>query len=280
MRKCDLIKPAAALVCMLLVIFSVPQPSAADDLQQIKERGVLRHIGVPYANFVTGRGDGLDVEIMQRFAEHLGVKYEFVQSDWGHIFGDLTGDVVVPEGNQVEVTGRTDIRGDVIANGLTILPWREKVINYSTPTFPTQVWCVARADFPARPIASSGDIHKDIAAVKELIRGSSVMGKKGTCLVPGLYGIDSHLAEIVMFPGNLNDMAPAIIKGEADLALLDVADTLVALEKWPGKIKVLGPVSEEQLMGVGFRKKSPDLLAAFDDFLRRASGKRRIPEAG
>nr|MBP8266208.1 hypothetical protein [Zoogloea sp.] len=40
----------------------------ADDLQDIRARGVLRHLGIPYANFVTGSGDGLDVEIVQRFA--------------------------------------------------------------------------------------------------------------------------------------------------------------------------------------------------------------------
>ena len=48
----------------------------ADDLQDIRERGVLRHLGVPYANFVTGSGDGMDVEIVQLFARHLGVRYE------------------------------------------------------------------------------------------------------------------------------------------------------------------------------------------------------------
>jgi hypothetical protein len=27
-------------------------------------------LGVPYANFITGSGDGLDVELMQLFARH------------------------------------------------------------------------------------------------------------------------------------------------------------------------------------------------------------------
>ena len=63
----------------------------ADDLQDIRTRGVLRHLGVPYANFVTGSGDGMDVEIVQLFARHLGVRYEFVPSTWGDVIGDLTG---------------------------------------------------------------------------------------------------------------------------------------------------------------------------------------------
>ena len=63
----------------------------ADDLQDIRARGVLRHLGVPYANFVTGSGDGMDVEIVQLFARHLGVRYEFVPSTWDDVIGDLTG---------------------------------------------------------------------------------------------------------------------------------------------------------------------------------------------
>lgn len=260
------------LVALCLAL--APLPVKASDLEQIKEAGVLRHIGIPYANFVTGNGDGLDVEIMQRFAKHLGVKYEFVQSDWSQVFGDLTGDIVQPDGDSVTILGKTEIRGDVIANGLTQLTWREQVVNYSIPTFPTQVWCIARADFPAKPITASGDINKDIEAVKALLAGQRVMGKDGTCLALSLYGIDSGIAEALNFPGSVNDIAPAIIKGDADIALLDVPDTLVALEKWPGKIKVLGPLSPRQDMGAGFRKDSPELLKAFNAFFTelRASG--------
>ena len=54
--------------------------SSGADLPEINKRGVLRHLGVPYANFVTGSGDGLDVELVTLFAQHLGVKYEYVKA--------------------------------------------------------------------------------------------------------------------------------------------------------------------------------------------------------
>lgn len=50
------------------------------------------------------------------------------------------------------------------------------------------------------------------------------------------------------------------------MTLLDVPDIIDAMEKWPGQIKVIGPVSEEQLMGAAFRKESPELRQAFDEF--------------
>ena len=51
----------------LLTFFSTSALRAAD-LQEVKQRGVLRHLGIPYANFVTGSGDGLDVELVKLFA--------------------------------------------------------------------------------------------------------------------------------------------------------------------------------------------------------------------
>lgn len=253
------------IVCFVALTLAGKAASAAD-LDQIREAGVLRHIGIPYANFVTGHGDGLDVELMKLFAAHLGVEYQFVQTDWGSLFGDLTGKKIQPDGDSVKILGETEVRGDIIANGLTRLAWREKIVNYSIPTFPTQVWCIARSDSALQPIKSSGSVEQDIAGVKSLLNGLRIMGKNGTCLAPGLYGIDSGVATVINFPGSLNDMAPAIIKGDADVALLDVPDSLVALGKWPGRIKVIGPLSPRQTMGVGFRKDSPKLLAEFNAF--------------
>jgi len=58
-----------AFLCCLLCALSVQ----AEDLPEIRARGELRHLGIRYANFVTGSGDGFDVELVRGFAEHLGV---------------------------------------------------------------------------------------------------------------------------------------------------------------------------------------------------------------
>jgi ABC-type amino acid transport substrate-binding protein len=44
---------------------------------------------------------------------------------------------------------------------------------------------------------------------------------------------------------------------------------LLALEKWPGKVKVIGPVSEVQMMAVAFPKTSPKLREAFQQFMEQ-----------
>jgi ABC-type amino acid transport substrate-binding protein len=252
----------------------------AGDLAEIRQRGVLRHLGIPYAHFVrnTTKGlDGLDVELMQLFAAHLGVEYQWVQTSWSEVFGDLTGQKVQPiRDNGVEVIGETAVRGDIIANGLTILDWRMQVVLFSNPTFPTGVWLIARADSPIKPIEPSGDIETDIQRVKNLLAGRSVLTMEGTCLDPSLYGLASTQAEIRFYTAseNLNEIAPAIINGAAEATLLDVPDALVALQAWPGDIKIIGPISSSQYMGAAVAKSSPELLVAFNRFFQdlRISG--------
>jgi ABC-type amino acid transport substrate-binding protein len=260
-------------ILLLLSLWVIPCLNGglmARDLNDIKKEGVLRHLGIPYANFVTGSGDGMDVDLIRLFARHLGVKYQFVPTDWSQIFSDLTGKKIKTDGYEVEISGDVPIRGDVAASGITVIPWREKIIAFSDATFPNQVWLVARADSPVKPIKPSGNLDKDIEKVKQLLKDRSLIGKTGTCLDPKLYRLSETETSIRLFEGSLNDIAPAIINREADLTLLDVPDALVALQKWSGKIKVLGPISPIQDMAVAFSKNAPKLREAFNAFLKKA----------
>jgi ABC-type amino acid transport substrate-binding protein len=258
-----------AILAVMLAVILIGSAWAAD-LKEIKERGVLRHLGVPYANFVSGSGDGMDVELVKLFAQRLGVRYEYVKASWSSVIGDLTGKKVKPKGNDIEVVGEVPVKGDIIANGFTILPWRKKIVSFSTPTFPNQIWLVAKADSPLKPIIPHNDIGLDIKEVRGLLNQRQLLGKANTCLDPSLYNLKETGARITLFPGSLNDLAPAVIKGEAEVTLLDVPDALIALEKFPGKIKIIGPVTEQQYMGAAFAKNSPELREAFNRFLEEA----------
>ncbi|MEA3333206.1 MAG: ABC transporter substrate-binding protein, partial [Pseudomonadota bacterium] len=153
------------------------------DLREVKKSGVLRHIGIPYANFVTTSNSGLSVELVQNFAVWLGVEYKYVPSSWKTVIGDLTGKLVKAKGSEVDILGTTQIRGDLIGNGLTVLDWRRQVVDYSRQaTFPTQVWVVARVDSALHPIVPSERVEDDIKAVKKLLKGLTILHKSNTCL--------------------------------------------------------------------------------------------------
>ena len=256
------------------MVFS--QGVLAIDLQDIKKQGVLRHIGVPYANFVSyiKKDDfellsGLDVELVKGFAESLEVEYQYVPAKWNNVIGKLTGQHAQFKNNQTIIGDECVIEGDIIANGVTILDWRAELVDFSNDYFPSAVWLVARADSDLQPIHPTDSIDKDINKVKLLINGRDVLAMEHSCLDPNLYNLYSTGANIILpaTERHLNEMVPAILNRDAESTLLDVADTLIALEKWPGEIKVIGPVSKEQRMGAVFRKNSPELRKAFNQYL-------------
>ena len=88
-------------ILMALVASFVSVGAMAADLKEIRAKGDLRHLGIRYANFVTGAGDGFDVELAQGFAKHIGVKYKLVYSDFYNVVRDLLGKDVVKKGDEV-----------------------------------------------------------------------------------------------------------------------------------------------------------------------------------
>ncbi len=242
----------------------------AADLAEIQARGELRHLGIRYANFVTGAGDGFDVELTQGFAKHLGVKYTLVYTDFYSVIRDLLGKNVVIADGQVRLEGDFPIKGDMIATGFTYLPWRAKVLLYSEPTFPSQVMLIARADSALTPIKDSADLRRDIVETKKLIGAQSLLVMEKTCLDPANYGLKDKGYELHLYTRstNINEMVPALLNKEADLSLLDVPDLMLDMPKWAGKFKVIGPISEEQILASAFPEDAPKLRDAFNDYLR------------
>jgi ABC-type amino acid transport substrate-binding protein len=245
--------------------------AGAGGLNDVKKAGILRHLGIPYANFVTHDHDGLDIALIKAFAKNLGVKYQFVESTWQTIIADLSGKKVKPAGNDIQIIGKTRIKGDIISTGFTVLPWRKKIVDFSAMTFPSEIWLIARSDTQLTPISPTGVITKDIDKVKKLLNGFSVLGLKDSCLDPNSYGIRKTGAKILYFSADhdLSGMIPSVIAEVADATLMDVPVALVALAKWPGKIKVIGPLSQPQDMACAFSKSSPKLKQAFDIFFEK-----------
>lgn len=262
-------KMGLLLSILVAVVLLTTSQAFSRDLDEIKQQGVLRHLGVPYANFITGSGNGMDVEIVRLFSKHLGVRYEYVKTTWDNVVPDLVGRKVKLDRNSVELLDAVPIRGDIVANGFTVLPWREKILNFSPPLFPTQIVLVVPAGSVIRPISPSGDINKDIGSVKKLTKNRSVLGVQNTSIDPVLYGLKEEGAKIRYFTELPSDLPSVVIKGESDSAIMEMPGALLALKKYPGKIKIIGPLSPAQDMAAGFAKESVLLRNEFKVFLTR-----------
>jgi len=273
MKKQSLV---STLIRSVAVALALCHLASAADLAEIKQRGELRHLGIRYANFVTGAGDGFDVELTRGFAEHIGVKYRLVYSDFYNVMRDLLGKDVVRKGAQVSLTGNFEVKGDLIATGFTVLPWRQAVLLYSEPTFPSQVLLVAPAQAKLTPIKGSNNLTADIQETKALIGKKSLLVMELTCLDPANYGLKGSGIDLKAYTksSNLNEMVPAMLNQESELTLLDVPDAILDLTKWAGQIKVIGPISEHQILATAFPKDAPQLRDAFNTYLRqiRADG--------
>jgi len=270
-------RPAGSIfrgVLAVLLTTLVLAPASAADLEEIRENGKIRHLGIRYANFVTGAGDGFDVELMKGFARHIGVDYELVYSDFYSVIRDLLGRDVVKTADGVALEGSFPVRGDVISTGFTVLPWREQLLLFSEPTFPSQVLLVAPAASPLAPIRPSGALEDDIAATKALIGSNSLLVMERTCLDPAGYGLTGQGIDLRQYTEstNLNEMVPAMLAGTADITLLDVPDVILDLVQWSGQIKILGPISEPQALATAFPPDAVELRDAFDAYLRDIRG--------
>ena len=194
-----------------------------------------------------------------------------VYSDFYNIIRDLLGKDVVRKGEIVSLTGNFPVKGDLIATGFTVLPWRQAVLLYSEPTFPSQVLLIAPANSPIKPIKGSQSLASDIQETKALIGKNSLLAMERTCLDPANYGLKKSGIDLHLYTQstNLNEMVPALLNNEAKLTLLGVPDALPDLIKWAGQIKIIGPISEHQDLATAFPKDAPLLHAAFNDYLRQ-----------
>lgn len=261
-------RPIHLVILMITMVVAAGTALAGDrSLADVLARGELRHLGIRYANFVTGPGEGLEPDVVRGFAERLGVEYVFVESNWAEIIPSVLGREVLRADGGATLGGEHPVRGDMIATGMTVLPWREQVLTFTRPTFPTQIWLVAPMDSPLVPVQPSHDIDVDIAATRAYLDDLEVLTKENTCLDPKLYDLAATGARIVPFPDALKFMAPATLNGMAATTILDVPDALVALATYPGQIKVIGPISRPQAMAAAFPPEAVALREAYEQYL-------------
>ena len=215
--------------------------SAADLLATVKARGTLKvalegtYPPFNYKDQKTGQLAGYDVDVARLLASRLGLKVEFVSSEWAGILAGLSAN-----------------KYDVIVSQVGINPKREQAFDFSTPYIYSMPQLIVRKDENAA-YTSLADLKG-----KKLGVGQGSVYEQQARAVPGI-DVRSYAAA----PDTMSDLA----SGRLDAALNDslMSAYLLKMSKLP--IKAGARVGAVERMGIPFHKGNPEFKAALNKAL-------------
>jgi cystine transport system substrate-binding protein len=232
----------SGLVALSILGFTAVAAHAEDLLDSVKQAGVLK-VGLEgtYPPFDSRNSDGqlvgFDVDVAKAVAARLGVKPEFIPTEWSGIIAGLQAG-----------------KFDVIVNQVTITPQRKEALDFSQPY-----------TFSAAQLIQRADDKRDIKSLEEFKAGKKLGVTLGTNYdqmaraVPGI--------NVQTYPGapeKLRDLADGRIDATIDDRLmLPYVIKTSQLPLRPGEVLK----GADQEMGIPFRKDNPKFAKALNDAL-------------
>lgn len=258
-------KSFIVILCFLFFILSCssdkkiePAPSIEHDLVDIKEKGVLRAM-VTYSStsyfLYRGAPMGYEYEMLERFAEHLGMELELVvSSNIDSMFMDLNNGVV-----------------DLIAHGLTITNDRKEIVQFSDYLYLSNQVLVQRKPEDWRTISWSKLQSSLIHDVIELI-DDTVSVRQNSSYFDRLENLSEELGGriyIDTLAGELSTdrIIEMVVDGELKYTVADKNIARINAAYYP-ILDVDVPVSFSQRMAWAVRPNSTELLTALNSWLK------------
>lgn len=234
---------ASAMLAFGLFAVAAPTPAAADDLDRIRDRGVLRVAlsGVyPPFSMTNDQNEvvGFDVDIAKEIASRLGVEAEIITTAWDGIIAGL-------------VTGRFD----TIIASMSITPERQEVVDFVGPYY-----SAGRTIF-----VGEGSEFQDLDALNGRTLGVT-LGETHEEWARGQAGRDWTLRTY----RGLNELVLEVRNGRIDGFVADsVAGALAARESGTPlrAIELPGDDGASVDVGIAIRQGNPELATAMQEAL-------------
>ncbi len=214
---------------------------AQDLLDTVKARGALI-VGVegtyPPFNYVdtkTGQLEGFDIDVANMVAKRLGVKAQFVKTEWSAILAGLSSG-----------------KFDVIVNQVGITPERKKAFDFSVPYVASSPQLILRKD--------DDSDYKSFAGLKGKKLGVS-QGSNYEALAKAQEGV-----EVKSYPGAPEYLSD-LVSRRVDAALNDQLMTAYLVKTSNIPIKGGAIVGEPKFNGIPFRKGNPEFEKAVNKAL-------------
>jgi polar amino acid transport system substrate-binding protein len=210
---------------------------------EIKARGKLIN-GVeaqnpPFEYIEDGEIVGYDVDLSRRFAEHLGVELELIDTAWSGVIPSLYTK-----------------KFDMIWSAMTITEPRKEAVNFSQPYASDQVEFIVRA----------GDTRIDsIEDLNGMVLGTQL---NSAAEFQAKQLIEEHNLDVELKAFDHFDGAYLDLKNEnLDIVTSTQLNNRVLFEKNPGVYQVALKLPIYNLVGVATRKDDEDLAAEIDAFI-------------
>jgi polar amino acid transport system substrate-binding protein len=222
-----------------VALFSSAHAGTLDDIKKRGEMVVGMEVAyVPYEFFKDGQIIGYDVDIANKFAEKLGVKAKFVDTEWNGILPALIAK-----------------KFDTILSGMTITKERAEKLNFSMPyAEATNVILIRENEASIKTaedlsgkrvgaqISSAGD-----KVAKEFEEALKAKGKPGY----SDYKLYDHYPEA--YVDLTNNRTDAVVNSLSTLA--------VVMKEQPGKFRTVSGIQDlKAYFGMAFRKGDTDFL--------------------
>lgn len=238
-----------AFALAVLVGIAVGGPAgAADKLVEVKQKGklVVGFEGTyPPYNFKDQDGTfkGYDVDVADAIAKKLGVKAEFVATEWAGIIAGLLSD-----------------RYDAVIAQMTVTEERKKQVDFSEPYTIYGPMLI---------------VHKDnttITSYKDL-NGKTIGVTLGTNFEKRANGWKQEGINVTVrtYPG-MNEYLSDLAAKRIDAAMTDAVAPAIAIREKNLPLKQVGGPIEREVQAIAVKKGSRDFLAAINKALQETKG--------
>ena len=178
--------------------------ASGEDLKTIKPGTLVVGVDNPYPPFEQGRApdyEGFEVDLMNEIASRIGLETEYRDTPFDTIFRDLA------QG-----------KFDAAIAGSTILPEREKVVDFGNPWFVTEQSLLVKED-------------SDIQTIDDL-DGKTVGVQKGTTGEDYVQA-HAHPGDLRSYP-QVDDAFNALVAGQVEAVMFDLSGTQEAAKTLDG----------------------------------------------
>ncbi len=216
--------------------------AAESTIEQILKRGVLR-VGMstfkPWAmKDKKGKLVGFEIDVAKRLAQDMGVKIEFVQTQWAGIIPAL-------------LTGKFD----VIVGGMSIRPDRNLKVNFTIPY-----------DYAGQTICANKSLAAGFKTAADFNRSDVKIGVRlGSTSVPAVRKFMPK-AEMLQFKDE-PALYQELLNGRIHAVVASAPTPAFQAIKFPEKLFAINEPLSKELIGFAVRKGDPDTLNYFNNWI-------------